>query len=450
MLSRALGFGYVEAMSFLVLTPALVLIAALFGRRTEVGRVASQTFLALGIAFVGSTLAVGFAPGAAAVYAAHHGVDVGSIAMMNDLRNYGFVLQVALLAGMTLALGVAALTDRIHTRWVGWGGVVVGSVGLVATPFVHNAVSMAWMIWWVGLSVLLLRGAPPAGRRPETGRSANKDRDRASPCRGEQDASAPGSRRRGLGRRCRDRRLDHRICPVERGGGRCRRRRVRRGRRADPLAPARSCGRSDRGRDRPGLGHRRRRSWPRRTGPSTSTRSPTPPLSARCSEARCADCPGWSPCCGCRSGSPTAPAHAPGCTASPSGCRWPRSSRSPSPALFPPKLTDLRVDHVDNPLAAPGVLGDAARALAGLDLLLGVVAIGLAVATLVQGYRRGGLLTRQQTMLFALAFLPPVAALVASASDAAGPWLFGSPRSRCRSRSGSRCCSAGSTTSRSW
>jgi hypothetical protein len=163
-IGRALGFGYVEAMSFLVLTPALILIAALFGRRTEVGRVASQTFLALGIAFVGSTLAVGFAPGAAAVYAAHHGVDVGSIAMMNDLRNYGFVLQVALLAGMTLALGVAALTDRIHTRWVGWGGVVVGSVGLVATAFVHNAVSMAWMIWWVGLSVLLLRGGPT--RRP--------------------------------------------------------------------------------------------------------------------------------------------------------------------------------------------------------------------------------------------------------------------------------------------
>jgi signal transduction histidine kinase len=94
-------------------------------------------------------------------------------------------------------------------------------------------------------------------------------------------------------------------------------------------------------------------------------------------------------------------------------------------SLFPPKLTDLRVDEIDNPLAAPGLLADAARALAGIDLLLGAVAIGLAIATLVQGYRRGGPLTRQQTLVFGLAFLPPVVALVSSAWDAAGPWLFG-------------------------
>jgi signal transduction histidine kinase len=93
--------------------------------------------------------------------------------------------------------------------------------------------------------------------------------------------------------------------------------------------------------------------------------------------------------------------------------------------LFPPKLTDLRVVHVDNPLAAPGVLADAASFLEGIDLLLGAVAIGLAIATLVQGYRRGGPLTRQQTLVFALAFLPPIAAFVTSAWDAAGPWLFG-------------------------
>ena len=163
-LTRMYAGGYLESMAFLVLVPALVLLARLLGRRTEVGRVAAQTFLGLGIAFVASTLAVGFAPGAAAGYAAHHGVDPGAIAMVNDIRNFSFVLQVALLAGMTLALGVAALTDRVHTRWIGWGGVAVGAVGLVVTPFAHNAVSMAWMIWWVGLAVLLLRGAPATDR----------------------------------------------------------------------------------------------------------------------------------------------------------------------------------------------------------------------------------------------------------------------------------------------
>lgn len=94
-------------------------------------------------------------------------------------------------------------------------------------------------------------------------------------------------------------------------------------------------------------------------------------------------------------------------------------------SLFPPKLTDLRVDEIDNPLAAPGFLADAARALAGLNLLLGAVTIGLAIATLVQAYRRGGPLTRQQTLVFGLAFVPPVVALISSIWDAAGPWLFG-------------------------
>lgn len=165
-LGHTLGAGYVEALAFFVLTPAIVLLARLFGRRTELGRVAAQTFLGLGIAFVASTLAVGFPPGAAAAYAAHHGVDPGAITMVNDIRNYGFVLQVALMAGMTLALGVAALSDGVHTRWVGWGGVAVGSIGLVVTPFAHNTVSMAWLIWWVGMGVALLRGTA-AGRSTE-------------------------------------------------------------------------------------------------------------------------------------------------------------------------------------------------------------------------------------------------------------------------------------------
>lgn len=93
-------------------------------------------------------------------------------------------------------------------------------------------------------------------------------------------------------------------------------------------------------------------------------------------------------------------------------------------SVFPTKLTDVRVDQIDNPLAAPGVLAGVADALAALSLLFGAVAIGLTVSVLVQRYRRGGPLTRQQTLIFALAFVPPVAALVASFWDAASPWLF--------------------------
>jgi hypothetical protein len=162
-LTRTLGAGYVEALSFFVLAAAVITISWIFSRRTTGGRIAAQTFAALGIAFISSTLAVGFPPGAAALYAAHHGVDAGSIAMMNDLRNYGFVLQIALSAAFALALGIAALASRRDTLWVGWGGVALGVLGLAATPFAHNPVSMAWMIWWVGVCVCCLRGSSAKG-----------------------------------------------------------------------------------------------------------------------------------------------------------------------------------------------------------------------------------------------------------------------------------------------
>jgi hypothetical protein len=161
-MTRVFAGGYVEAMSFVVLVPALVLIARLFGRRTETGHVAAQAFLAFGLIFAASSLAVAFAPGAAAIYAAHHGVPIGTIAMVNDIRNYSYILQVAISLAMALALGVAALAERIHVRWVGWGGVGLGVVGLVATPLAHNALGMVQLIWWVGMAVLLLRGAPSA------------------------------------------------------------------------------------------------------------------------------------------------------------------------------------------------------------------------------------------------------------------------------------------------
>ena len=92
--------------------------------------------------------------------------------------------------------------------------------------------------------------------------------------------------------------------------------------------------------------------------------------------------------------------------------------------LFSPTLTDLRVRHVRNPIGAPAALAPIVEALSGLALLLGVVAVGLAVASLVQRYRRGGPLTRQQTIIFAGAFIPPLVVLLASVTDAAGPWLF--------------------------
>ena len=94
-------------------------------------------------------------------------------------------------------------------------------------------------------------------------------------------------------------------------------------------------------------------------------------------------------------------------------------------ALFSPGLTDTRVENVRNPLGAPGILGRVIGGpLAGLNLLLGIVAITLAVSCLAQRYRRGGALSRQQTLIFGLAFLPPIAALAANFTSGSAPWVF--------------------------
>jgi hypothetical protein len=157
---RVFFASYVEAASFLPLLACLAVLARLLSRRTETGRVAAQTAFGLGVAYVASTFAIGFPPLTTAVYAAHHGLDAGTVATINDLRNLGFVLQIALSMAAVLALGVAALAERQLRRWVGWGGVAAGAVGVVATPFVPNAMSALWMVWWVGLCVLALKGGP--------------------------------------------------------------------------------------------------------------------------------------------------------------------------------------------------------------------------------------------------------------------------------------------------
>jgi signal transduction histidine kinase len=94
-------------------------------------------------------------------------------------------------------------------------------------------------------------------------------------------------------------------------------------------------------------------------------------------------------------------------------------------SLLSPTLSDLRVGHVDNPIGVPHAAQSVFGGLAALSLLFGMASLGLAVAVLVQRYRRTGALGRQQTLVFAVAFVPPVAALIASFSDAAEPWLFG-------------------------
>ena len=94
-------------------------------------------------------------------------------------------------------------------------------------------------------------------------------------------------------------------------------------------------------------------------------------------------------------------------------------------SLASPYLTRLEFLDVDNPIGLPHRWSPVLGAVSALNLVLGLASLLLVVACVAQQYRRGGPLTRQQSLVFGLAFLPPIAAFVASASDSAGPWLFG-------------------------
>ena len=64
-----------------------------------------------------------------------------------------------------IGTGVAALQDRLLTRWVGWGGVGVGIALVLAIPAAATGIQYGmplWLVWWVGTAVSLL-GHDPAG-----------------------------------------------------------------------------------------------------------------------------------------------------------------------------------------------------------------------------------------------------------------------------------------------
>ena len=94
-------------------------------------------------------------------------------------------------------------------------------------------------------------------------------------------------------------------------------------------------------------------------------------------------------------------------------------------ALFSPRLTDLRVNDIDNPLGVPQPAAPVADAVAAIALALAVVAVVLAVINLVHRWRHDDELGRQQVLWFAMAFAPPIVLFFLSMGDLASPWMFG-------------------------
>lgn len=163
-LSTILTGGYIEVLGFLCLVPPLVFLAGAVGRRTEAGRWAALTAVGFGIGYVAITLSSGFAPGAAALWGAQNGLDAEPALVVNDIRNFAYFISLALLGGHAIGLGVAAMSDGFSPRWVGWGGVAVGTLLLVAVPGaalgLQDYATLIWLVWWIGVAVVMFRHSP--------------------------------------------------------------------------------------------------------------------------------------------------------------------------------------------------------------------------------------------------------------------------------------------------
>lgn len=164
--SRSFTGGTLEAFGFLLMVPAVVFLGRVLGRTTDAGRWASQTGVLCGLAYITVTFAVGFPAGAAAMYGAQHGLDLEAAFALNNVRIFGYFLSLLLLGGSTLGFAGAALADRFHPRWIGGFGIVTGVVLLASTPLAgigqQDWGSLVWLVWFVGVAVLLLRHRPAA------------------------------------------------------------------------------------------------------------------------------------------------------------------------------------------------------------------------------------------------------------------------------------------------
>jgi hypothetical protein len=162
-LERPFAGVYLLALGFLVLLPTMVFLSGALGRRSPFGSWAAQTATLAGAAYIVVIVGVGFSAGAAALWAHQQALDLPSVLALNNVRNFAHFIATPFMGLYAIALGIAAISDRLLNVWVGWGGVTVGVAFLLAVPAAVVGVQFAmplWLLWWVGNGIALLRHRP--------------------------------------------------------------------------------------------------------------------------------------------------------------------------------------------------------------------------------------------------------------------------------------------------
>jgi hypothetical protein len=162
-LTRIYASGYLMTLALVALVPVLVFLARRVGVSSEAGRWASMSGLAAGMVYV-AVLATALAAGAAAAWGLEHGLPLEQSLALNNIRNFAYLVGPTFLGAHAIAVAVAVRCDsgiaRWTRRWCIGGGVVVGVVLLAVIPAAAaglNGSMLLWLLWWTGVSVLVLR-----------------------------------------------------------------------------------------------------------------------------------------------------------------------------------------------------------------------------------------------------------------------------------------------------
>ena len=165
-MTKTFAGGYVEFLAFLVFLAGALLLAQLVRGEGDTARWLASIVSGSAVAYVAITVAVGFAAGAAATYDGHHGAPLATVTAVNDVRNFAFFLSVGVLGAFTVAAAAAAQVTGVLPRAIAYTGYVVGAVCIVSVIGARNGAvdiaTMLWMLWFVGLGVVAVRGPRPA------------------------------------------------------------------------------------------------------------------------------------------------------------------------------------------------------------------------------------------------------------------------------------------------
>ena len=112
-LARAFTGMYLLTLGFLLLLPAMIFLSRALGRRTPLGSWAAQTAAVAGTAYVVVIVGVGFSAGAAALWALHQELDLPSVVSLNNVRNFAYFVATPFMGLYSIAIGVAAISDRV-------------------------------------------------------------------------------------------------------------------------------------------------------------------------------------------------------------------------------------------------------------------------------------------------------------------------------------------------